>query len=249
MPKSPDAFRTISEVAEWLETQAHVLRFWESRFTQIKPVKRAGGRRYYRPADMVLIGGIKHLLHEEGITIKGVQKLLKEKGVKHVSGLSPAIPGAQDDPLAAVDPSADMTDRTEVSDGLFDGVFDGVIDAQTQAKPTAPAATDLDEVDHPKVQGFPDPAKFVAPSPQVLTQTSTLTAEPTLTPTPAPTPALTPATPEKSDENLPGFAPVRVQTEPLVSEPADNRERIETLIGRLMTLRDDLQREVERDEA
>lgn len=88
MAKSADAFRTISEVAEWLETPAHVLRFWESKFTQVKPVKRAGGRRYYRPVDMELLGGIKQLLHEEGMTIKGVQKLLRERGVGHVAGLS-----------------------------------------------------------------------------------------------------------------------------------------------------------------
>lgn len=88
MDKSPDAFRTITEVAEWLDTPAHVLRFWESRFPQIKPVKRAGGRRYYRPIDMLLLGGIKKLLHEDGITIKGVQNLLREKGIKHVQSLS-----------------------------------------------------------------------------------------------------------------------------------------------------------------
>ena len=87
MSKSPDAFRTISEVAEWLDTPAHVLRFWESRFTQVKPVKRAGGRRYYRPADMALLAGIKKLLHEDGMTIKGVQKVLREKGVRHVAAL------------------------------------------------------------------------------------------------------------------------------------------------------------------
>lgn len=88
MDKSPDAFRTITEVAEWLDTPAHVLRFWESRFPQIKPVKRAGGRRYYRPIDMLLLGGIKRLLHEDGITIKGVQNLLREKGIKHVQSMS-----------------------------------------------------------------------------------------------------------------------------------------------------------------
>ena len=82
MPKSRDAFRTISEVADWLETPAHVLRFWESKFTQVKPVKRAGGRRYYRPGDMELLGGIKKLLHEDGMTIKGVQKVLREQGVR-----------------------------------------------------------------------------------------------------------------------------------------------------------------------
>ena len=70
MDKSPDAFRTISEVADHLETPAHVLRFWESRFPQIRPVKRAGGRRYYRPADVALLTGIKRLLHDEGLTIQ-----------------------------------------------------------------------------------------------------------------------------------------------------------------------------------
>lgn len=88
MAKSQDAFRTISEVADWLETPAHVLRFWESRFTQVKPVKRAGGRRYYRPADMELLSGIKKLLHEDGMTIKGVQKLLRSEGIKHVAAMS-----------------------------------------------------------------------------------------------------------------------------------------------------------------
>jgi DNA-binding transcriptional MerR regulator len=91
MEKSPDAFRTISEVADWLGVPTHVLRFWESRFTQVKPVKRAGGRRYYRPSDMELIGGIKRLLHDDGMTIRGVQKLLREKGVKHVASLSPPL--------------------------------------------------------------------------------------------------------------------------------------------------------------
>lgn len=87
MDKSPEAFRTISEVAEALETPAHVLRFWETRFPQIRPVKRAGGRRYYRPADVALLTGIKRLLHDEGLTIRGVQKLLREQGVRHVADL------------------------------------------------------------------------------------------------------------------------------------------------------------------
>ena len=88
MTKSADAFRTISEVAEWLETETHVLRFWESKFSQIKPVKRAGGRRYYRPKDMLIIGGIKKLLHEDGLTIKGTQRIIKDKGLSYVSNLS-----------------------------------------------------------------------------------------------------------------------------------------------------------------
>ncbi len=85
MEKSPDAFRTISEVAEYLETPAHVLRFWESRFPQVKPVKRAGGRRYYRPSDVALLAGIRRLLHDEGMTIRGVQKMLREQGVRQVA--------------------------------------------------------------------------------------------------------------------------------------------------------------------
>jgi DNA-binding transcriptional MerR regulator len=88
MEKSADAFRTISEVSDILGTPAHVLRFWESRFPQIRPVKRAGGRRYYRPSDVALLSGIKRLLHDEGLTIRGVQKVLREQGIRHVSGLT-----------------------------------------------------------------------------------------------------------------------------------------------------------------
>ena len=104
MDKSPDAFRTISEVADLLETPAHVLRFWESRFPQIKPVKRAGGRRYYRPSDVALLAGIKRLLHDEGLTIRGVQKILRDQGVRHVAGLSDdsvPVEGLVTAPLAA----------------------------------------------------------------------------------------------------------------------------------------------------
>lgn len=84
MEKSPDAFRTISEVADDLDLPQHVLRFWETRFTQIKPMKRGGGRRYYRPEDVDLLKGIRHLLYDQGYTIKGVQKLIKQNGVKFV---------------------------------------------------------------------------------------------------------------------------------------------------------------------
>jgi DNA-binding transcriptional MerR regulator len=83
--KSPDAFRTISEVALELDVPQHVLRFWESRFAQIKPVKRAGGRRYYRPEDVDLLRGIRALLYSEGLTIRGVQKVLKDRGSRHVA--------------------------------------------------------------------------------------------------------------------------------------------------------------------
>jgi DNA-binding transcriptional MerR regulator len=96
MMKTADAFRTISEVAGELDVPKHVLRFWEGRFPQIKPMKRGGGRRYYRPEDLQLLRGICHLLHAEGYTIKGVQKILREQGVDQVKrvGSAPALPGA-----------------------------------------------------------------------------------------------------------------------------------------------------------
>jgi DNA-binding transcriptional MerR regulator len=88
LDKAPDAFRTISEVAEDLDIPQHVLRFWETRFAQIKPMKRSGGRRYYRPDDVDLLKGIRRLLYGEGYTIRGVQRILKEHGVKSVQSLA-----------------------------------------------------------------------------------------------------------------------------------------------------------------
>ena len=84
MDKAPEAFRTISEVADDLDLPQHVLRFWETRFQQIKPMKRGGGRRYYRPDDIDLLRGIRHLLYGEGYTIRGAQRILKDHGVKFV---------------------------------------------------------------------------------------------------------------------------------------------------------------------
>lgn len=90
--KSPDAFRTISEVAEDLDIPQHVLRFWETRFPQIKPLKRGGGRRYYRPDDVALLKGIRRLLYGEGYTIKGLQRILKEQGPRHVQAIGRGAP-------------------------------------------------------------------------------------------------------------------------------------------------------------
>jgi len=103
LDKSPDAFRTISEVADELDVPQHVLRFWESRFPQIKPMKRAGGRRYYRPDDVDLLRGIRHLLYGEGYTIRGVQRILREQGPKFVQSVWQ--PGA-------AQPSAEPGDET-----------------------------------------------------------------------------------------------------------------------------------------
>lgn len=87
MEKAPEAFRTISEVAELLDLPQHVLRFWETRFSQLKPMKRGGGRRYYRPTDVDFLKAVQYLLYEKGYTIKGVQRLLKENGVAFITAL------------------------------------------------------------------------------------------------------------------------------------------------------------------
>ena len=86
--KSPEAFRTISEVSKDLSLPQHVLRFWETKFAQIKPIKRGGGRRYYRPEDVMLLKGIKSLLYNDGYTIRGVQKVIKENGTRKLLNVS-----------------------------------------------------------------------------------------------------------------------------------------------------------------
>jgi DNA-binding transcriptional MerR regulator len=89
--KGPDAFRTISEAADELNVPQHVLRFWETRFSFIRPMKRAGGRRFYRPQDIAVLRGVKTLLHEDGFTIKGVQKLHKDEGLKRLLSATPGM--------------------------------------------------------------------------------------------------------------------------------------------------------------
>jgi DNA-binding transcriptional MerR regulator len=109
LDKAPDAFRTISEAADELDVPQHVLRFWESRFQQIRPMKRAGGRRYYRPDDVDLLRGIRHLLYGEGYTIKGVQRILREHGPKFVQTVWQ--PGAAQPVNGPADEDADDTDQ------------------------------------------------------------------------------------------------------------------------------------------
>lgn len=133
MRKAAQAFRTISEVAELLRTPAHVLRFWESKFTQVKPVKRAGGRRYYRPADVALLAGIRTLLHDQGMTIRGVQKLLSDKGLRHVADqASPALRVALDIDDAAgdvIDADYDVLEASDVDVQDFGATNGGWPDA------------------------------------------------------------------------------------------------------------------------
>lgn len=120
--KAPDAFRTISEVADELDLPQHVLRFWESRFREIKPMKRGGGRRYYRPDDIDLLRGIRHLLYGEGYTIRGVQRILKEQGVKFVQAVweegAPQPPHGASEEEEFVEETASASDVLEEETGL-----------------------------------------------------------------------------------------------------------------------------------
>jgi DNA-binding transcriptional MerR regulator len=111
--KGPHAFRTISEAADELGVPQHVLRFWETKFSFIRPMKRAGGRRFYRPQDIAVLRGVRALLHNEGYTIKGVQKLYKEQGIKHLAaaGVGAAVPA----PQAAAAPEIDAGSMADES--------------------------------------------------------------------------------------------------------------------------------------
>jgi DNA-binding transcriptional MerR regulator len=146
LDKAPDAFRTISEVASDLDIPQHVLRFWETRFSQIKPMKRSGGRRYYRPDDVDLLKGIRRLLYGEGYTIRGVQRILKEHGIGSVQRLSDstavasfgAIEEAVGNSLAERDdealPGVDVDD--EDYEGA-DGIDFRLLDTDAEGMPAA----------------------------------------------------------------------------------------------------------------
>ena len=112
MAKGPEAFRTISEAADELGAPQHVLRFWETRFSFIRPMKRAGGRRFYRPQDIVVLRGVQRLLHDQGYTIKGVQRLHREQGLRRIvaaaDGSAPSEPMAGAADLATAPPTADQ---------------------------------------------------------------------------------------------------------------------------------------------
>ena len=133
MDKSPDAFRTISEVAEQLDLPQHVLRFWETRFTQIKPMKRGGGRRYYRPQDVELIKGIRHMLYDHGYTIKGVQKLLRENGPQFLAAIGSGDMAAIEAMAQRKPQEADETGQTTASRPKLD---DEMLVGHAKVKPT-----------------------------------------------------------------------------------------------------------------
>jgi len=161
MTKSSQAFRTIREVAEWLDVAAHVLRFWESKFPQIKPVKRAGGRRYYRPSDMELVGGIKVLLHDRGLTIRGVQRLIRDEGLASVMALSPPL-GVAD--ISEVEPLAHASDAP-----VQEGGDAAAQDLPQDAVPTAAVAVPVAPPPVPLAPA-PVPAPVPAPAPKPMPQ-------------------------------------------------------------------------------
>lgn len=205
MAKAPDAFRTISEVSESLDTPAHVLRFWESKFTQVKPVKRAGGRRYYRPEDLALLGGIKVLLHDHGMTIKGAQKVLREQGVKAVAALSPA---ANTDDGDVIDAKAEQ--RQAPSETVAP-------DAQTpEAAASLPDDVAPSDVQAPEPDVTP-PDLATGPS-DAAKDAATTEDEETDTAPPAPEASATHTPPESPDD------PASVAADNVVAMPGPPRE-------------------------
>ncbi|THD62943.1 MerR family transcriptional regulator [Phenylobacterium sp.] len=120
MAKGPEAFRTISEAADELHVPQHVLRFWETKFAFIRPMKRAGGRRFYRPSDIAVLRGVRHLLHDEGYTIKGVQRLHREEGLRRLVGAGGGEGGEGAKPPAPGQASAPVGDRPSLLRALED---------------------------------------------------------------------------------------------------------------------------------
>lgn len=206
MDKAPDAFRTISEVAEVLDTPAHVLRFWESRFPQIRPIKRAGGRRYYRPADVALLAGIRHLLHDQGLTIRGVQKVLRESGVRHVQALSQGLVEGLGDPgeAAEIEAALDADFLAEVEPERL------VLRPEAQVVPLPRAARTKDETSRPKVPAPPPAnAEDVPEAPFIEAEEEPAVAA-------EPVPLRRPKKPAPVQEDLPLLA--RMAGEPTVEE-------------------------------
>ncbi len=186
MKKSPQAFRTISEVANWLDTQTHVLRFWESKFKQIKPIKRAG-RRYYRPQDMQVLGGIKALLHGQGLTIKHVQGLLAEQGISAVVSLSPDLNFAGADKVELVEEVI----VEEVANETVDEVVanETINESETIAEPITEPINDISNDSAEDVPALLDAMGVPANTPS---ETPADTPAEILTDSPADSPAETP---------------------------------------------------------
>ena len=196
--KSAEAFRTISEVALELDVPQHVLRFWESRFAQVRPVKRAGGRRYYRPDDVDLLKGIRSLLYIDGLTIKGVQKVLKERGLRHVTevGRGNAPP-----------PQTLVIERPVVVEKIVYVEKQVTVSAAAAAKKPRPAH--LRPVSDMSLPFFDSPKEVVKAPPVAVIE--------------------------------PMIEAVEIAAEPETGLPDEEREKLDALLGDLMTLKSRLQ--------
>ena len=161
MEKAPDAFRTISEVAEEVNVPQHVLRFWESRFAQIRPLKRGGGRRYYRPDDVDLLRGVRYLLYGEGYTIRGVQRILREEGISFVQNVWRA--GAQQPPPEPQQDEAGERDGVNRDGDDRNGARAGEEPSFFGLLPLPQAARESDEAIEPRRE--PAMAPPAAPAP------------------------------------------------------------------------------------
>ncbi len=187
--KAPDAFRTISEVADELDLPQHVLRFWESRFTEIKPMKRGGGRRFYRPDDIDLLRGIRHLLYGEGYTIRGVQRILREQGIDFVQAIwqEGAAPVPSDEDVDDVEEAFEEQEEEEAEDeprGLRDRLSSligrdlndgGDVDSDRQEPPMQSAPL-------PRI----DPGERIGTAPRPLDRPASLDIAPRTEPRPEP---------------------------------------------------------------
>jgi DNA-binding transcriptional MerR regulator len=200
--KSAEAFRTISEVALELDVPQHVLRFWESRFAQVRPVKRAGGRRYYRPDDVDLLKGIRSLLYTDGLTIKGVQKVLKERGLRHVTevGRGNAPP-----------PQTLVIERPVV--------VEKIVYVEKPVPATVPTPAPAKKVRPAHLRSVPDTMSlpfFDTPKAALAEEPAVAVIEPVI-------------------------EAVEIAAEPETGLPDEEREKLDTLLGELMTLKSRLQ--------
>ncbi|KGM88622.1 putative transcriptional regulator [Roseovarius mucosus DSM 17069] len=251
MGKAADAFRTISEVADWLDVPAHVLRFWESKFTQVKPVKRAGGRRYYRPADMALLGGIKVLLHDQGMTIKGAQKYLRENGIQQVADMSPPLdeesqgaesgialdvapsPAKPAEVVTFARPAEPQDTETDTSAEEIDAEPQGSLWSQDSTKPEATA---------PLPEPMSETAPIDTPADPEIEQDTT-----GQTPAPEPEPVLEPEPATEATESAPPTETASTKADPSPDDtaaapspprdlPADPTDHIDAAPGLLTAI-------------
>ncbi|WP_371154579.1 MerR family transcriptional regulator [Jannaschia sp. 2305UL9-9] len=235
--KSDGAFRTIREVADWLGVPTHVLRFWESKFEQIAPVKGAGGRRYYRPEDMRLLGGIKVMLHDQGLTIRAVSQRIESEGVAPIMDLSPELdmpegPPARTRRVIRYGESGEAPATTSTGSSARDSDPARAKPAIRASEPAAEqGAEDAADTSRPDIR--PDPATpvedLLPDQPDVPTEGSTAQPAPDSPPAEAPAPQPTPAGPDDiaPDEDVP--LPEAPTDEPRVTDaaPAPSPDRVD----------------------